>query len=374
VLTSGMFKDKIEEYQANNKNGITFVYLDSALGLKVLSIPFFGAYLHFYLWLFKARKVIKKIKKEEWINYEFAHHVTYSTIKMGTPLFDIPVPVLLGPLGGAAPVDKSLRKYFGSHYFSEWVKEKFSSFLSIINPAVKKSVSGAKHIFYSNSYVEKFILRYKPVSLSKMYDAGLADYFAMEMPQRTLGNEINIIWVGRMLPRKGLNLAIESFNQVSLLEKKGRTLKLIIAGEGAMRKSAEALAAKYKLQDNILFLGNTSHNVLVDYYSKGHVFLFPSLKDSCPMQVFEAMATGLPVVTLDHQGMTEQIIAGTGKKIPIGAGIDYPVELAKAIQNIISGDEAYSNYCSAAYKHGQEQIWSKRIKKYIDQDLQKIIS
>ncbi len=374
VLTSGMFTDKIKEYTASHQCNISFRFFDSKFGLSLLKIPFFGAYLHYYLWLYRSRNYIKKIKPQEWAAYDFAHHVTYSSIKLGTPLYKIPVPVLMGPMGGAAPVHRSLRKYFGKYYFPEWVKENFSALLGSVNPTVKKSIRNAKHIFVSNSKVQEFADKYRPHSTSRMYDAGLSDYFEMEFPIRTLNSDVvTVIWVGRMLPRKGLTLAIDAFQRLTQTATRGRTYRLLVAGEGIMKQKAMNLVGKYNLDREVTFLGNVPHDVLVGYYKQSHVFLFPSLKDSCPMQIFEAMATGLPVVTLDHQGMTHQVIPGTGIKIGIGNHIDYPAGLAKGILELTEAEDTYKQYSRAAYEHGQNQIWSKRIRKYVQDDWANLI-
>ena len=370
VLTSGMFKTEIENYVSKNKLNISFLYIDSLFALKIFKIPFFGDYLHYYIWLFNSRRYIKKMKMEDWKTYEFAHHVTYGSIRLGTPLYNIPVPVIIGPVGGGIPVHSSLRKYFGPYYISEWVKEKFSIFLGRINPAVKKSFRNANHIFYSNSYLKDFIEKYQPLSASQAYHVGLSEYFKMTFPSRCLNNgDINILWTGRMLPRKGLNLAIESFSRLTKAYSGSKKLKLLIAGTGTMQNNATALVKKYKLEKEIIFLGAIPHNVLVDYYIKSHVFLFPSLKDSCPMQIFEAMATGLPVVTLDHQGMTEQITPNTGIKVRVGDDVDYAGELSNAMLHIISNDDVFDLYSRSAFEHGQKQIWSRRIREFINNDL-----
>jgi len=98
---------------------------------------------------------------------------------------------------------------------------------------------------------------------------------------------------------------------------------------------------------------------------QNHVLLFPSLIDSCPTQIFEAFATGLPVVTLNHQGMKTQVIEGTGVKVNLGNDTNYALELARGIQRIVKDNATYQRFCLNAYEYGQQQLWQSRIKNFL---------
>ncbi|MDP9042753.1 MAG: hypothetical protein M3N30_12295, partial [Bacteroidota bacterium] len=75
--------------------------------------------------------------------------------------------------------------------------------------------------------------------------------------------------------------------------------------------------------------------------------------------------TGLPVVTLNHQGLKDQVIEGTGIKINLGTGKNYALELSKGILNIVRDNTTYSQYARNAYEYGQKQIWRTRIYRFL---------
>jgi hypothetical protein len=49
-------------------------------------------------WSRYASVAAKRLNQE--INFDLAHHVTYATWRMGSPLADVGVPWIWGPIGG----------------------------------------------------------------------------------------------------------------------------------------------------------------------------------------------------------------------------------------------------------------------------------
>jgi len=361
-ITCSRYKDIITRFCADNKiNHIHFYYTDSASSLALLKIPVLGTYIHYYAWLLKARGMVKKLVNNK--SFSHAHHVTYSSIKFGTPLYNLDLKTVLGPLGGGTLPDSSLRKYLGKHFFFELFKNTISNALSIVNPTVSKSIRTADQILVSNDVAEKQVTKYTATPTVKMFDAGLADYFENDYKEKELGETVNILWIGRMLPRKGLNLAIETVAHLP----KDFKYHFYIVGDGPLMDSSKKEVQKYNLQNTVSFLGKLPHNHLKSVFEQSHLLLFPSLIDSCPMQVFEAMANALPVVTLNHQGMKEQVVEGSGIKIDITNKANYPKKLAEGIVALTQDKKTYTSYSLNAWKFGQQQLWKFRIKNFIDQ-------
>jgi len=363
-VTSDRYVHEIETFCKENKIENIFFYFSSfKKTTNTKNIPLVGDYIHYYLWLIKARPIIKSISKKYFFNH--AHHVTYSSIKFGTPLYNLNMKVVLGPLGGGELPDKSLKKYLGKSYYFESFKYLMGDFLSFINPTVSSSIKSAACILVSNEIAAKIIRKHTAIQLTNMFDAGLSDNFKNEFIERDINSAINILWIGRMLPRKGLNLAIEAIAQLP----KELNFHFFIVGDGPLRETLEATVLKYGLQSKVTFEGKLQYNLLQPVYKKSHLLLFPSLIDSCPMQVFEAMAYSMPIVTLNHQGMKDQVTTDTGVKIDIGNNVDYPKLLADGILNLISDELIYRKKARHAFKFGQEQIWSYRIEKFIKESL-----
>jgi glycosyltransferase involved in cell wall biosynthesis len=357
-ITSSLYKQEIEEYvSTHNVERLFIFYTDTRISLKLFSIPIFGDYIHYYSWIIKAGKIIKGLK----IPFFHAHHVTYSSIKFGTPLYKVKSRIILGPLGGSELPHRSLRKYLGIHYYFEYLKNLLSYVLADLNPSVSLSIKRADIILTSNKIAENIILHYSDKETTRMFDAGLSDYFIMPFRRPDLNETIQIIWVGTMFPRKGLNLAIETISKLP----ENFNYHFTIAGSGKLWKEAVKQVESLNIKNRVTFLGHVTHKEVIEYMHKSNVLLFPSLIDSCPTQIFEAFATGLPVVTLNHQGMKDQVIEGTGVKVNLGNSKNYALELSKGILSIVEDNQIYKQFARNAYEYGQKQIWRTRINSFL---------
>jgi glycosyltransferase involved in cell wall biosynthesis len=112
-----------------------------------------------------------------------------------------------------------------------------------------------------------------------------------------------ISYVGKLVPRKGVDTLIEAMGILSARE--GGAPRLVMAGIGGMREGLEERAAELGVADRITWLGKVPHDDVGWVMSTGDVFVLPSLSEGLPTVVCEAMACGLPVVATAVDGTPE---------------------------------------------------------------------
>ncbi len=135
-----------------------------------------------------------------------------------------------------------------------------------------------------------------------------------------LGREPVLLFVGRIQPLKGLDLAVRT------LEALGRRLgpvKLLIvggpSGQGGQAElaRARALAASAGLDDRVWFSDPRPHHLLATYYRAADVVLVPSRSESFGLVALEAAACGAPVVAAEVGGLKALVRHGrTGYLVP----------------------------------------------------------
>lgn len=112
-----------------------------------------------------------------------------------------------------------------------------------------------------------------------------------------------VSYVGKLVPRKGVDTLIESMGVLAARE--SGAPHLVMAGIGPMRESLEQRARELGVADRITWLGKVPHDDVGWVMSTGDVFILPSLSEGLPTVVCEAMACGLPVVATAVDGTPE---------------------------------------------------------------------
>ena len=137
-------------------------------------------------------------------------------------------------------------------------------------------------------------------------------------------------------------------------------VKLLIGGDGPeKRKITESIQRNHR-EHQIVLLGRLDRNETVDLYSKSNCFALVSAHETFGIVWREAMATGLPVITSDHEGWsTEDWSDDFGIMVPV----DDEHALVKALKDMKENFMQYdgrkiSAYCYANYS---ESVVAKQI-------------
>jgi len=119
-------------------------------------------------------------------------------------------------------------------------------------------------------------------------------------PEYTDG-KINILFVGRLEKRKGLDYLIDAFKKV---HSNHQNTRLLVVGPGTrLRPKYEKTARRAHLENDIVFTGGVSYDELPRYYQTADICCAPATgQESFGIVLLEAMALGKPVVASDIPG------------------------------------------------------------------------
>ncbi|WP_421908303.1 glycosyltransferase family 4 protein [Methanolacinia petrolearia] len=111
------------------------------------------------------------------------------------------------------------------------------------------------------------------------------------------GESYDIFAVGRLIPEKNFELLIRA---TAIIKEKVPGISVGIAGDGPCRDSLAELSGKCGTEENIKFLGFVeSYSDLISAMKSAKIFASPSLREGFGISALEAMACGLPVVTVE---------------------------------------------------------------------------
>jgi len=152
-----------------------------------------------------------------------------------------------------------------------------------------------------------------------------------------LGDEPTVLYVGSLIPRKGLLFLVKAAERII---KENAKTKFLIVGEGPSKKKLLTAINDAKLLGNFKFLGNLKEEMLTAVYGCADVFVLPSIQEGQGIVLLEAEASGKPVVAFDIGGVNETVQNGkTGLLVRRGD----TNEFASAVTRILSDSALREN-------------------------------
>ena len=125
-------------------------------------------------------------------------------------------------------------------------------------------------------------------------------------------HQINLLFVGRFVPYKGLGILIES---LKILRDSGQAnFHLNLVGNGPEYKKINNAITVYGLKDHVELLGVVSDAQLCRVYSMSDCLILPSVSraEAFGVVLIEAMMRGLAVVASDCEGSGMRYVIGDG--------------------------------------------------------------
>lgn len=142
-------------------------------------------------------------------------------------------------------------------------------------------------------------------------------------------NKHVVLFVGNLIPRKGLHYLIEAAKQVT---EENKETKFVIVGDGPLKNHLISYSKEQDVSDKFVFLGDVHETMLHRLYSCADVFASPSIQEGQGISLLEAQATAKPVVAFNVSAINEVVKNNeTGLLIKPDS-----YELANAISSLLS--------------------------------------
>ncbi|MFP3938687.1 MAG: glycosyltransferase family 4 protein [Thermoanaerobaculia bacterium] len=152
-----------------------------------------------------------------------------------------------------------------------------------------------------------------------------------------------LLHAGSFTPEKDHATLLRAFARVA---ERHREARLVLAGDGPLRREIEALAGSLGLNGRVLFLG--ARRNLSAWMAGADLLVLPSRIEGVPGVVLEAAARGLPVVATAVGSVPDAVVDGTtGLLVPPGD----PEALAGALEQLLADGELRSRMGAAGREH-----------------------
>jgi len=292
---------------------------------------------HLQSW-YRYRDFSNLVLKEalEWHNevgFDFCHQVNIATWRMPSQLWQLPVPLIWGPIGGTGYVPTEFRSILSpaSRAF-EKVRD-VSTAIIRQSRAFRNCMREATVVLAANEETEAFLKPYRGgLEMTRLPIISLSDdkikRFSRPDRRCVSGKPLRLFAGGNIIGTKGVSLALRALAAVA---EKGVPFRYVVAGGGPEIESLKRLSKALGLTNSVEF-----HPGLRDekYIAKLHdtdIYFLPSFRESTPVTLIESILAGCYPVVVDTSAQGEIVRMAGGTAVATKSPEQVVEALAEAI-------------------------------------------
>jgi glycosyltransferase involved in cell wall biosynthesis len=315
-----------------------------------------GSALRYFLWQRDASTAALKLDVAH--DFEIVHHISYGTLLGGSYMWRLGKPFVFGPTGGGQTTPPAFLSYFGRFRRFEVLRTVATTYLWRLDRPAIKAVRSAAVVLASNRETALLARRMGARRVQAMLDVCLPDEVVAPTPAtREPRVPARLLWVGRLLARKGQQLTVEALADVPASVPVG----LEIIGDGPVETEFRDWLEATNLVHPVRLRGRLSWSEVHRAYEQADVFILTSLRDTVGIQLLEAMAHALPVITLDHQGAADLVPDDAGIKVPVTSASETRRGIATAIGMLAASADLRRAMGVAGHQRALSFTLSRRI-------------
>ena len=276
-----------------------------------------------------------------------------------------PTPFILGPVNGGLPFLPG---------FQETARQEFAQFNFLravgraLIPGYVETYKKADKVLPGSTYTLNLLKKLFAIPdqrIELFYENGISqDFLRSAKPAKEEGSQINLLFVGRLVPYKCADVVIESIGKLGqAIQSK---IRLTIVGDGSERNNLENRVKELNLAEIVSFAGWVNQSETLDYYRKADIFCFPSIREFGGAVVIEAMACGLPCIVANNGGIGEYVTEETGFKIEPISREYLTQELTSKIKMLVEDDKLRESMSAKAIERAKEFEWDRKAEKIVE--------
>lgn len=259
----------------------------------------------------------------EWhqkVKFDLVHHITIATWRIPSPLWQLGIPFVFGPVGGYTNCPLRFLSTLSPASARFELLRNLSSLVSRFSPSFRACVRNAAHIFTPEAETSALMARVRGtnrgVSLlcHAFYSEATIQTFASHKQSRPLDGPLRMFAGGSIIGTKGVALALSALARA---KKRGIKFRYRLGSDGSELGYLKKLAARLDLGPDVLFAESLRGEDYRRELGATHIFLLPSLRESAGLTMMEAMLSGCVPIVADCGGPGVIVTDDCGYKIPV---------------------------------------------------------
>jgi phosphatidylinositol alpha-mannosyltransferase len=209
----------------------------------------------------------------------------------------------------------------------------------------------------------EYVSKYFPGEYTIIPNGVDTKYFSPDaLPiEKFIDGKLNILFIGRLEKRKGLDYLLEAYKRVKLEMPNSR---LIVVGPGIrLRHKYEKRVRRSGIKD-VVFVGYASYRDLPRYYKTADIVCCPAIGwESFGIVLIEAMAVGKPVVASNIEGYASVLTDGVEGLLAPPKNAE---KLAEALISLMSDESLRQQLGANGWRRATEYSWENVAQRILD--------
>ena len=312
-----------------------------------------GFYLAYRLWHWRVMQVAEQLHRR--LDFSLVHQVSYCGYREPGYCWKLGVPFVWGPIGGTQNVPW---KFLGQLDFLGAIREAArsvaNSFQLRFGRRVGKALRATHAAFAANEEVQQSFLSARGVNLPRQLETGILQTATRAPELRSEERPIRLLWAGRLESWKALPLLLKAIAE--LPEK--LPIEVRVLGSGSREDRWHRLAHQLGIADRIDWVTLPKIAERDEHYEWADVLAFTSLRDTSGTGLLEALAAGVPIIGLDHQGAKDIMTDDCAVRISVDTPAQTITEIRSAIVRLHDDPQLLQRLGSGALHRARSFQWA----------------
>lgn len=288
LVTRKNNKEEVERYIHQNGpfDNLKVEYFDYGNSVLNLKKMLRANFVYFNFWQLGVALSFYKRRKE----FDICHGINFHADHVPQFLWLLGLPVVWGPLNHNELTPRMAFGTLKSFLINSYVKFAIKYIRWNLDPFVRIAAMRSTLIIGSTRSVQRRL------SIPKRKFRLLSTIgceVSYEKSESIKPKKIKFLVVGRMVPIKGVSLAVNSFFKAK--EKLGEDAELVIIGGGPLREELENEVSSLGLAECVQFKGILSREAVIEEFNDATALLFTSFEGGGAV-VGESLSMGIPVI------------------------------------------------------------------------------
>ena len=223
---------------------------------------------------------------------------------------------------------------------------------------VKRAAKRANLVLAASTQMSNELMRFYNKPSIVMNETGCISVDAPVF-KKNVEVSFNILWVGRFIPTKMLNLALHTISSVKDLT----GLKFHIVGSGSNDtpiNEAKQEAIDLGISNLCVWYGHVTQYDVQTIMRNADLLFFPSIVEGTSHVVLESISNALPVLCFDICGAGEVVTEEIGRKIPLTNPKESQALFAEQIRNLYSNRDLLTEMSISCHSRIHALSWEQK--------------